>query len=61
MQVITGSQLTAVIAKDKDHTKFRVVQKTCRDVRDRDNLKTARTAAPADWHCPRVLQLKRSV
>lgn len=28
MQVITGSHLTAVIAKDKDHTKFRVIQKT---------------------------------
>jgi|UPI00001F76FF hypothetical protein len=39
MQVITGSHLTAVIAKDKDHTKFRVVQKTCREVRDRDSLK----------------------
>lgn len=33
LQVIIGSHLTAVIAKDKDHAKLRVIQKTCRSER----------------------------
>lgn len=56
VQVITGSHLTAVIAKDKNHTEFGVIQKTCREVRDKGSLKTASTVAPADWHSQRVLQ-----